>query len=151
MIKMDPSWTTLSSHPQTATTKHRHIVQGPVDSMTPYKHWNHWICVSTCTVTPESEGGTFMIGCWCLEGDNCCDSNSTNDARAEIDIIRTLAAHPLRTSDSKNASIFVIPISTAAHIIHDDKESIPEAIERLTETSVFRRTGGNRHLMVSLS
>ena len=74
-----------------------------------------------------------------------------NDARAEIDIIRTLAAHPLRTSDPKNASIFVIPISTAAHIIHDDKESIPEAIERLTETSVFRRTGGNRHLMVSLS
>ena len=74
-----------------------------------------------------------------------------SDARAEIDIIRTLAAHPLRTSDPKNASIFVIPISSAAHIVRREKRSWRNAITFLTETPLFRHTGGNRHFMVSLS
>ena len=74
-----------------------------------------------------------------------------NDARAEIDIIRMLAAHPLRTSDPKNASIFVIPISSAAHMILRENMSWLSAVRSLTETPLFRRTGGNRHLMVSLS
>ena len=74
-----------------------------------------------------------------------------NDARAEIDIIRTLGAHPLRTSDPNNASIFVIPISTAAHIIMRERTQWATAVGNLTDTPVFQRTGGNRHLMVSLS
>jgi hypothetical protein len=76
------------------------------------------------------------------------------DGLAEVDLLDAFQNHSLRTRDPAVARIFLIPTSTTAVLTTYGPNSSAEyqrAFDALINTTTFKATRGNRHVMLSLA
>lgn len=79
--------------------------------------------------------------------------HTMTDVRAEADIIKALKNHPLRTEDTLEASLYIVPLPISEMIAYgcqwDDCKWFEESVEALTKHPLFLEHHGNNHVLIS--